>query len=405
MEADNLFLDENVNFKVGRKKRKAMETLNVSGGRICFSQEDLEILEDPRTPTLRRISYGIVLPAICCLGIIGNMLNLLVLTRRNMRGTAYIYMRGYSVAALLAILFCIPFALRVFIHKETGRWNNWPQAFYHAHLELFLGNGCLGVGVMMLLALTVERYVSVCHPGQHTRPLCGPPHLTVALIPLATFLVYLPSVFRSEVTTCFLTSEGPLIYQKRENQSFLHSLFYQVYKVVLEIVFKIAPTILLAGFNLRIMVVYRRSCERRRRMTLSRTMSNDEDSRTFAEERRLILLLGSTSILFLVCVSPMVILNVTLSENNLSYFSYQVFRALANLLEVLNYSITFYIYCLFSEDFRNTLMRTLQWPWLKSGQGGRKVPMKRSPLARPTTTTTPPTTAVATPGHLARVSV
>lgn len=50
-------------------------------------------------------------------------------------------------------------------------------------------------------------------------------------------------------------------------------------------------------------------------------------------------------------------------------------------------------------------MRTLQWPWLKSGQGGRKVPMKRSPLARPTTTTTPPTTAVATPGHLARVSV
>lgn len=50
-------------------------------------------------------------------------------------------------------------------------------------------------------------------------------------------------------------------------------------------------------------------------------------------------------------------------------------------------------------------MRTLQWPWLKGGQRGRKVPMKRSPLARPTTTTTPPTTAVATPGHLARVSV
>lgn len=104
MEADNLFLDENVNFKVGRKKRKAMETLNVSGGRICFSQEDLEILEDPRTPTLRRISYGIVLPAICCLGIIGNMLNLLVLTRRNMRGTAYIYMRGESILLLMLLI-------------------------------------------------------------------------------------------------------------------------------------------------------------------------------------------------------------------------------------------------------------------------------------------------------------
>lgn len=87
-----------------------------------------------------------------------------------------------------------------------------------------------GVGVMMLLALTVERYVSVCRPGQHTRPLCGPPHLTVALIPLATFLVYLPNVFREEVATCLLALGGPVIYQKRENHSYLDSLFYQVIK-------------------------------------------------------------------------------------------------------------------------------------------------------------------------------
>ncbi|XP_012057186.1 PREDICTED: probable G-protein coupled receptor B0563.6 [Atta cephalotes] len=383
------------------------DLLNISKiENICLLPEDLDKQEDPRTPTLRRVSYGIVLPTICCLGIIGNILNLIVLTRRNMRGTAYVYMRGYSAAALLAILFCIPFALRVLIHKETGGWSSWIQAFYHAHFELFLGNGCLGVGVMMLLALTVERYVSVCHPGQHTRPLCGPPHLTVVLIPLATFLVYLPSVFRGEITTCLLAPDGPLIYQKRDNQTFLNSWYYQVYKVVLEVVYKVAPTILLAGFNLRIMIVYRRSCERRRRMTLSRTVSSDEDPRTFAEERRLMLLLGSTSILFLVCVSPMVILNVTLSESNLNNYAYQVFRALANLLEVINYSITFYIYCLFSEDFRNTLIRTLQWPWVKSEQGGRSLPMKRSPIPRPTTTTTtPPTTTVATPGHLARASV
>ncbi|KAK2586961.1 hypothetical protein KPH14_008487 [Odynerus spinipes] len=71
-----------------------MEILNASSDRLCVLPEDLGILEDPRTPTLRRISYGIILPAICCLGIIGNALNLLVLTRRNMRGTAYIYMRA-----------------------------------------------------------------------------------------------------------------------------------------------------------------------------------------------------------------------------------------------------------------------------------------------------------------------
>ncbi|CAK9802557.1 Probable G-protein coupled receptor B0563.6 [Anthophora plagiata] len=394
-----------------RGRSKMIDAVNATETRICLLPEELDIMEDPRTPSLRRISYGIILPTICGLGIIGNILNLIVLTRRNMRGIAYIYMRGYSAAALLAIFFCIPFAMRVLIHKEIGRWNSWAQAFYHAHLELFLGNGCLGVGVMMLVALTAERYVSVCRPGQYTRPLCGPPHLTVVLIPLATFLFYLPSAFRGEITTCLLAPGGPVIYQKRENQTYLDSMFYQVYKVALEIVFKVAPTILLASFNLRIMLVYRRSCDRRRRMTLSRTGSSDEDPRTFAEERRLVLLLGSTSILFLVCVSPMVILNVTLRESNLSHYPYQLFRALANLLEVINYSITFYIYCLFSEDFRNTLIRTLQWPWRKNSQEGRGLPKKRPPLPRPTTTitttttSTPPTTAIATPGHLARASV
>lgn len=61
---------------------------------LCVLLEDLEMLEDPRTASLRRVSYGIVLPTICCLGIIGNIFNLIVLTRKNMRGTAYIYMRG-----------------------------------------------------------------------------------------------------------------------------------------------------------------------------------------------------------------------------------------------------------------------------------------------------------------------
>lgn len=76
-----------------------MDDVNGTEARICLLPEDLEVLEDPRTPSLRRISYGIILPAICCLGIVGNILNLVVLTRRNMRGTAYIYMRGKLLLA------------------------------------------------------------------------------------------------------------------------------------------------------------------------------------------------------------------------------------------------------------------------------------------------------------------
>lgn len=56
---------------------------------------------------LKYYSYGIALPAICILGILGNVLNLIVLTRPSMRGPAYVYMRGtdYVITSLLFIQF------------------------------------------------------------------------------------------------------------------------------------------------------------------------------------------------------------------------------------------------------------------------------------------------------------
>jgi len=83
---------------------------------------------------------------------------------------------------------------------------------------------------MMLLALTVERYVSVCHPGRN-QPFMGPPRLIVSLIPLLTFLLYLPNVFRYELTPCLPSPEGPISYQKQDNRRFLNSVFYSMYKV------------------------------------------------------------------------------------------------------------------------------------------------------------------------------
>lgn len=100
---------------------------------------------------------------------------------------------------------------------------------------------------MMLLVLTIERYVSVCHPG-FVRPVMGPPRwvfriqyilfkqpfsyirrrVTVVLIPLVTFIIYLPSVFRGEIIKCVLPDDGTAFYHQRDNDEFLETLFYSV---------------------------------------------------------------------------------------------------------------------------------------------------------------------------------
>lgn len=45
---------------------------------------------------------------------------------------------------------------------------------------------------------------------------------------MLTFVIYLPSVFRGEIVKCVLNSDGTLVYQKRDNEEFLDTIFYSV---------------------------------------------------------------------------------------------------------------------------------------------------------------------------------
>lgn len=320
----------------------------------------LNITQVPSSPPdiqqVKYIAYGIVMPVLVCLGVFGDILNLVVLTRPNMTGVAYVYMRGYAAASLFALLCAIPFTYRILVH-ETGRWASYGVAFLHAHVVLYFGNSCIGIGVVMLLALTVERFISVCYPAQ-ARNYCGTTraYITVCVIPIATFLLYCPYMFLYNVAICF-DERGDLVHLKKLNGSLVSSTWFQVYRWILELVFKLIPAIILVYLNVRIIRSYKAVCEKRRMMT---SKVSGEQKRQYAEESRLMFLLGGTSTLFFVCMTPMIALSLTIHNEWQGSLLFEVFRATANVLEVTNFACTFYIYCVFSKDFRETFIRTLK---------------------------------------------
>ncbi|KAK8728232.1 hypothetical protein OTU49_009184, partial [Cherax quadricarinatus] len=214
-----------------------------------------------------------------------------------------------------------------------------------------------GIGVLMLLALTVERFISVCYPAE-ARNLCGETraHLTVCVIPVTTFLLNSPYLFLAHVVSC-RSDTGVLVHMKEVNKWLVDSLWFQGYKWVLEVSFKLIPAIILFYLNIRIIRTYKAVCEKRRKMT---SKVSGEQRRQFAEESRLMFLLGGTSTLFFVCMTPMIVLSVTIHHAWRNSLAFEVFRAVANVLEVTNFAVTFYIYCLFSKDFRETFLRTLR---------------------------------------------
>ena len=85
------------------------------------------------------------------------------------------------------------------------------------------------------------------------------------------------------------------------------------------------------------------------------------------EERMLVLVLISIVVLFVCCTTPAAILSIFFSVSLINHLGFQIFRAIANNLELLNFALNFYIYCLCSAEIRRAFVCLFrQWAgWLK----------------------------------------
>ncbi|XP_071515492.1 uncharacterized protein [Panulirus ornatus] len=77
-------------------------------------------------------------------------------------------------------------------------------------------------------------------------------------------------------------------------------------------------------------------------------------------ERRLVLLLVSIIVAFFVTNIPAAILSLTFRDDKRNDLNFQIFRAIANNLEFLNFGLNFILYFLFSKDIRNAFMSLLR---------------------------------------------
>ena len=74
------------------------------------------------------------------------------------------------------------------------------------------------------------------------------------------------------------------------------------------------------------------------------------------EERMLIIVLISIVVLFVCCTTPAAVLSILYSVKFDQHLGFQVFRAVANNLELLNFALNFYIYCLCSAEIRRAFV-------------------------------------------------
>ena len=401
------------------------------------------------------------------LGIVGNLFNLMVLTRPHLKGVMYVYLLGLAASNLCVLVSAIP-ALLGLSGYLAGR--DYLTAFYQAHLALPLINTFMASSVYIIICMTINRYISIYHPTHfkkfHTESKAK---FSIAVSFLGGLLLHLPLCFQNKVV-CAADSDGPLVSLLARNVSaatglpgnrttehqyplvpspppsacvstedeyVTESYAFKTYLVVSEILLRFGPILILAILNTLIIIRFKQLARKKAALrggkrpillrsctlptapvpdggssvgipTAERTSAGgsgfrkpsaslsslvlktnlvqppaalgaggeegktapvleeedeEEEAETVlrpkrlsyqgSEERVLVVLLVSLVVLFVCCTTPAAVLSILYSVKLNQHLGFQVFRAVANNLELLNFALNFYIYCLCSAEIRN----------------------------------------------------
>ncbi|PRD26672.1 UNVERIFIED_CONTAM: G-protein coupled receptor AH9.1 [Trichonephila clavipes] len=308
----------------------------------------------PQTPNdkienLKFIAYGIFSSIIIGLGILGNLINLFVLTRPSLKGITFVYLTWLAISDLMSMLTSVSSLLRLLgIQPKT-----YLAAIYYAHIEIPLVNAFMASSVFIVVALTVDRYFSVCLPTrfkevhniQRARR-----SITAAYI--CAFSLYIPVCFQKR--PCLFNFNSTVEYGFYDNLNVVDHAAYKFYLLVKEIIVRLGPALLLTILNITIILTLRKTLKKRQdRLDISSGGLLPSNIRC-REKQRLCILLTGIIILFIVSMVPAAILTLLNGDDKEFHFGFQLFRAFANIMELSNYAVNFYVYCTCSSEIRKT---------------------------------------------------
>ncbi|KAJ8318186.1 hypothetical protein KUTeg_003277 [Tegillarca granosa] len=300
---------------------------------------------------LQYIFQGILLPIISLFGVIGNILTMVVLWRREMQSTTILFLRALVITDTgIIIVACVaisPFTIALF-HPEMSLFKDviYPNIYTAVNYTVMTIQLC---NVWITVFVSVERYIAICHPFMATR-ICTKRKTWVSLIVISIIAVIynIPRALATRAKTPCLENQEEGVCFVLVNTAFGESFMYvTVYMVwMYAIIIYIIPLTLLSVLNILIIKELMRMRERRAGTNIQ------EDS-----EANLSLVLVLIVVVFILCQTPGLFAQFDFLFNGIVMLKW---LAVSNTLFVTNSSVNFLIYTAVGRKFRKTLLKVFR---------------------------------------------
>ena len=297
------------------------------------------------------VMYLVLTPALCIIGCLGNIINLVVLMKGSVRmrkadgnqnsGTTL----GLALLAVSDLLFCVANCPRAFSNL-SGSAALFEQKDFRLYYQAY-GTGVVTTFLMMSTWLTVAmamlRYMGICH-SLSMRRLDNTSLSRIVYVSTVIFsvLLNLPSFGQFKITEfdgLYLIDLGPF------SQSFGKGIVFLWVRTIFGI---FIPAVLMCFCNISLVIALHRSAKMRRECYVQST--NRHSNRI---TRMLIILV----VLFVCLVFPSELMDFfqeVIKTDSTKTSLFIVARSVANVLQVMNFACNFILYFVLSVHFRNT---------------------------------------------------
>lgn len=304
----------------------------------------------------------VAVPLVVAVGVLGNAVTVVVLTRRRMSSSTNTYLTALAVADLLYLLGI--FYLSVEHYPDVHLSTNLTACYWNYYrFIIWFTDVASAVSVWLTVSFTVERYIAVCHPLRG-KVICTEKRarrviLTIfALCTLATATTPFEYFVRTDLNSHNQTTIS-IGHTDLADNNIYRAFFYWFWAFA----FVFVPLVLLAVFNTILVGTVRRSI-RQRGLTEVETNCRQK------QENKITMTLIAVVFLFMVCQTPQAFLLIVTyfyspSRKTLGHFVLRGLGNIANFLVAINAASNFILYCAMSDKYKRTLILTF-FPCLAS---------------------------------------
>jgi hypothetical protein len=250
-------------------------------------------MKDVTIPFIYHIAFNIVAMVVVAIGIMGNILNLIVLTRPKLKGVMYVYLLGLAVSNLSVLIIAIPALMSIAKSPEPMYSKTYAIAFFFAHLEIPLLNAFMAASVYIIIGMTVNRYISIYKPTHFQRiHTFKNAYLAIAASFLFGAVLHIPLAFQDYVYESCTDVDNKITCPKNEtddpgggtgkedewgviencmdktyivcaNSPYTSSIIFSIYTYCSESLLRFGPIITLTILNILIIARFNRIVRRR----------------------------------------------------------------------------------------------------------------------------------------------